>query len=304
MRYTARSLARFASTFRLLTPFGVGTEDPRVGGSIPSPDTTFAERNATSRAFGVSGFSCSRPSGAGGAERMGVHRPWTGSAARLRGPLARDVRRRTAGVERDVEACRSRAARRQAFDHRSYIGAQDAVLRHVDRHHDSSAVRCSAAAIGRTRVRCALRSAAGQGRGSGGRCRFRVCPSDSTGFNRGRARALLECAAPPGDHSVRHHRRVLAPPGAERAPVRRVPGKMPASRRVHEPWRCLPSTSPCSGIRAGCLVEAWLPRVEPGGGCGSRDLTIRPRFISAALSCIVGLPPWALPLEAHWVFER
>jgi hypothetical protein len=36
MRYTARSRGRFASTFRELTPFGLGTENPRVGGqSIP-----------------------------------------------------------------------------------------------------------------------------------------------------------------------------------------------------------------------------------------------------------------------------
>jgi hypothetical protein len=47
MRYTALSLARFASTFRELTPFGHGIENPRVGGSIPSSDTTFVERNAT-----------------------------------------------------------------------------------------------------------------------------------------------------------------------------------------------------------------------------------------------------------------
>ncbi len=35
MRYTARSRARFAATFRELTLFGLGTENLGVGGSVP-----------------------------------------------------------------------------------------------------------------------------------------------------------------------------------------------------------------------------------------------------------------------------
>ncbi len=56
MRYSDRSFAWFVVTFRALTPFGLGTENPRVGGSIPSSDTISRRRVR----FGVPRYHLSR----------------------------------------------------------------------------------------------------------------------------------------------------------------------------------------------------------------------------------------------------
>lgn len=43
MRYTAFNRLAFSFCFPVLTPFGAGTENPRVVGSIPTLGTTFPE---------------------------------------------------------------------------------------------------------------------------------------------------------------------------------------------------------------------------------------------------------------------
>lgn len=103
IRYTARSRSRFTSSFRPLTPFGLGTENPRVGLDRPrvrrNPQFTISDRPR------AASTEAARRRGGGNEGRAGRSSP-VGRAQRRSPPVA--SRRINAGGPRPHgDACRA-----------------------------------------------------------------------------------------------------------------------------------------------------------------------------------------------------